>query len=99
MQYDWRILKVEVLPKYQEFEDVVSTVHWELSGSDEETGIIGYVSDKTSIEVEDIYSFIPYTALGPPQLIDWVISSLTEDQMTSYYNQIQTQIDQKKTIT
>lgn len=94
MNYDWRILRVEVIPKYQDYEDIVSTIHWELCGYDD-VGTTGYVADKTPIAITEIPSFIPYVSVGPAIMLDWIKNNLTDDQLAAYYNNIKAQIDEK----
>lgn len=93
--YTWDFLKFNVYNSSGSLENVVYSIDWCLSASDE-AGHGAQVYGTSYFDTPDSLTFTPFTQLTHPQVEEWVTNSLG-DQLVEYKNilqkNIQDQID------
>lgn len=86
---------MECYPSYETANNVVFTVHWGLTGTDEEYS--SYVYGVTSIPLDGLDdNFTPYEDLTEEQVIGWVLDTLGEESVASHENTIASAIAEQK---
>lgn len=90
VEYDWKIERLEAKPLHEGHENVVSTVHWRLNGIDGEhrASVYGTVS----LKYDEGGEFTPFEQLTKEQVVEWVKSSIGDEQVSKYEQNVETQI-------
>ena len=91
--YTWSVVQMDCYPEYDNQTDVVFTVHWTLTG--EENDLTGSVYGSVGVTVDEGATFTPYDKLTEAQVIGWVQSALGEEQVTAYEANVAQQIADK----
>ena len=78
----WNVVQMEAYPEYEGESDVVFTVHWTLSATDDT--YTGSVYGSTGITVAEGSTLTPYADLTKEQVIGWVHSAMGEEQVATY---------------
>lgn len=66
------LTKVEVLPNYNDFENVVRQVHWNITFTDPyHTDITSTGAVVTILDIDEISDFADITELTKSQILDW----------------------------
>lgn len=89
--YTWNVSRMDAYPTYDGQPDVVFTVHWNLTGT--EDSYSGYVYGTVGIALNPAESFTPYSELTEAQVIGWVTQALGEEMVASYEASVAEQID------
>ncbi len=88
--YDWGISQLEVAPSEDGLADVVKTVHWTLSATQDDLSASCYGS--VGMDAPDAGAFTPYTELTKADVVAWLEAKLDGDQLrTALAEQIQAQ--------
>jgi hypothetical protein len=88
--YVWEFLKFNVYNSTNSLENVVYSIEWCLSASDE-AGHGAQTYGTTFFDTPDPLTFTPFEQLTQPQVEDWVISALG-DQLAEYQQILQNNI-------
>jgi hypothetical protein len=98
INYTWNCKTVDAYPSVGELIDVVYKVHWRVTGISEELDSQGNHYQATNIgtqtlNTEDITDFIPVGELTNEQVIEWVKSTMGEEEISRIEENIKNQID------
>ena len=86
----WTIAQLECYPEYEGQPDVVTVVHWRLTGTDGE--YTGSVYGSIGLTLDPDAPFTPYASLTQEQVIGWVKDALGAEQVASYEANVAQQI-------
>jgi hypothetical protein len=98
--YTWKIDMMHTQSKLG-MQNAVTEIHWSKTGTDE-TGTTGRYPGCSKFSIQDIASkklqgnFIPFNELTEAQVIEWVQSDITADDMAFIDTQIQASINLQK---
>ena len=105
MAATWSIVNLDRAVSLDSKKDVVTTVHWEVTDSED----VGSGDDavthtarrygSVSLDTSDLSSFTAYSDIKESDAIAWVKEALGEDQVTVYEKSIADQITESKTPT
>ena len=88
--YDWGIAQLEVAPSEDGLTDVVKTVHWTLSATQDDLRASAYGS--AGMDAPEAEAFTPYAELSKADVVAWLEAKLDADQLrTALSEQIQAQ--------
>jgi hypothetical protein len=95
--YTWTITQLDCYPAYAGETDVVTTIHWTLSGSDGATPTphTGSVYGTVNVKYDAGEPFTPYAQLTQAQVVGWVTTALGPAQVAAYEANIDNQIAQQ----
>jgi hypothetical protein len=88
--YNWSVAQMDAYPTYENYTDVVFTVHWRLDGTDGEHTADVYGS--VGLTLDPDAPFTPYADLTEAQVIGWVQDALGEEQVASYEASVTAQV-------
>ena len=88
--YNWHIAQLECYPEYDGETDVVTVVHWTLTGV--EGNYQGSVYGSQSLTLDSGATFTPYADLTEAQVIGWVQAAMGEEQVAAYEDNVEQQI-------
>lgn len=102
MNYSWQIKKFATRdqPNYQNtvLPNAVVQIKWKRSGVDVEgntASIIGYTN--LSAEQVSVDDFVSFESLTEDTVVNWLESTLSEEQISAYNDKIQDKINRKST--
>jgi hypothetical protein len=78
----WDIVQMEAYPEYEGEPDVVFTVHWTLSATDDT--YTGSVYGSIGVTLTEGGIFTPFADLTKAQVIGWVHNAMGEEQVAAY---------------
>jgi hypothetical protein len=81
---------MDAYPEYEGEADVVFTVHWTLTGTDET--YVGSVYGSVGVSLDEGATFTPYEDLTEAQVIGWVQDALGAEQVAAYEANVAQQI-------
>tara|TARA_R100000951_G_scaffold98146_1_gene88008 strand:- start:58 stop:390 length:333 start_codon:yes stop_codon:yes gene_type:complete len=85
MEYNWNFTEIEVYPTFTkdgvEYNDVVHTVHWSYTASEEEDSQT-YI-DRLSLDLNNMTEFISYSELTRETVISWVSTSIPNEEISN----------------
>jgi hypothetical protein len=93
----WSIVKLEAYPEYANKTNVVFTVHWNLTGTEDTH--TGYMYGSVGLEFDEESDYTPYDDLTQEQVIGWVHKVLGAEQVMSYEENVANQIELSKNPT
>jgi hypothetical protein len=93
----WGIVQLEAYPEYANETNVVFTVHWNLTGTEDTH--TGYVYGSVGLELDEEAEFTPFADLTKEQVIGWVHEALGPEQVATYEESVANQIKVSKTPT
>jgi len=88
IQYTWQFPALEAYPTKEDKTNVVFTVHWRLSGTDETYTSEVYGSIGLSPFEGDDQDFVAYEDLTPEIITSWVEDAMGEEQVENYKTSI-----------
>lgn len=91
--YTWTIAQIDTLPEREGKQDVVSMVHWELSGED--AGLTGTIRGAHALTFKADGAFTPYANLTQDQIIAWVKETMGDEMVASAEADVAQQISNK----
>ena len=98
MEYKWTISAVDCTINVGVLSNVVKTVHWRYSGTDEDS-VTAEVYGAQSFPLPDEETFIPFEELTSTQVIEWLESEMSivpaegeSTQLEKYNEHIASQI-------
>lgn len=94
IQKEWGVIQMDCYPEYNETQNVVITVHWNLTAVDGE--FTGYIYGATSLTIEPDANFTPYADLTEDQVISWVKAALSDERVKEYEAAVSAQIADQK---
>ena len=86
----WTIAQLECYPEYEGQPDVVTVVHWRLTGTDGE--YTGSVYGSIGLTLDPDAPFTPYASLTQDQVIGWVKDAMGEEQVAAHETNVAQQI-------
>jgi hypothetical protein len=86
----WNVTQMDAYPEYEGETDVVFTVHWTLTGTDET--YVGSVYGSVGVSLDEGATFTPYEDLTEAQVIGWVQDALGAEQVAAYEANVAQQI-------
>ena len=93
----WNVVSMDAYPEKDGKQDVVFTVHWNLTGVDGDN--TGYVYGSVGVTLDPSAPYTPYADLTLDQVIGWVQDTLGEEQVASYEANVASQIAEKQNPT
>lgn len=90
----WGVVQLDAYPEKDGLTDVVFTVHWNLTGDDNE-GHTGYAYGSVGVTLDEGGSYTPYNELTKEQVVGWVQESLGAEQVASLEASVASQIEQQ----
>ena len=72
--YTWKILSIKMAPSLDSLTDVVTSVSFEYTGTDSDSGFDGTFNGTIPIGKPDSSNFVPLKDLTENEVIDWVKS-------------------------
>ena len=78
--YTWTVTAMDCYPEVDGEADVVFTVHWNLTGTDEEYSSSVYSTQ--AVTVDSAEPFTPYAQLTQDQVLNWVWTSGVDKDVT-----------------
>lgn len=94
MELTWSIYRIQSFPLFDNKQNVVSTVSWNVTGNDGQNQ--SAVSGVTTLKIGDLSNFIAYEQLTQEQIVEWVQTSLGTEKINSIQRQIDIDIANKK---
>jgi hypothetical protein len=90
----WGVVQLDCYPEYDNHTDVVFTVHWNLTGTEVDSGTTytGYVYGSVGVTLDEGATFTPYADLTEAQVVGWVQNALGAEQVTAYEGNVAQQI-------
>jgi hypothetical protein len=89
----WNINQMDAYPEYEGSTNVVFTVHWSVTATEDE--YVGYSYGSVGLTLDPEATFTPFAELTKEQVVGWVHAALGEEQVvaieTSLANQIELQ--------
>ena len=77
--YDWGIAQLEVAPSEDGLTDVVKTVHWTLSATQDDLSASAYGS--AGMDAPEAEAFTPYAELSQADVVAWLETKLDVEQL------------------
>lgn len=87
----WGVVQMDTYPTFDNFTDIVFTVHWNLTATDE-NGNTGYTYGSVALVVDPENGYTPYAQLTEQEVVGWVKDSLGAAQVLSYESNVAQQI-------
>lgn len=97
MTTTWNINQMDAYPEYEGNADVVFTVHWSLTATEDE--YVGYVYGSAGLTLDPEATYVPYADLTKEQVVGWVHTALGEEQVVAYEASVLAQIELQKNPT
>lgn len=86
----WAVVQMDTYPTYENFTDIVFTVHWNLTATDGTYN--GSVYGTVGVTLDAGATFVPYADLTEAQVVGWVQDALGEEQVAAYEANVAQQI-------
>ena len=105
ISYTWDVSTCDTYPSKSSKSNVVHTVHWRLTGTDDTNNDsdgnpqTATVYGSQSVSTDDLSSFINWSDLKASDVQGWVEAGLGSDEVTSLKSNIDAQIAEKVTPT
>lgn len=93
INYTWSVLSAEVNPEREGKQNVVSVVHWEVSGED--AGVSASLRGAHALTFKPDEAFAPYESLTEDQIIAWVKDTMGEEAIANAEADVAQQIANK----
>ena len=90
METTWNINQMDAYPEYEGNADVVFTVHWSITATEDE--YTGYAYGSVGLTLDPEATYVPYANLTEAQVIGWVQAALGEEQVAAYEANVAEQI-------
>ena len=90
MELTWHINQMQCYPEYEGNADVVFTVHWSLTATEDE--YVGYAYGSVGLTLDPEATYVPYADLTKEQVIGWVKDALGAEQVVAYETSVADQI-------
>lgn len=90
----WEIDALDAYPQHDGKQNVVSTAHWRVNGSDGDYTASVYGS--TGLTYDDSAPFTPFDNLTKDQVIVWVRNTLGSDAVNNIEDSVSAQIEEQK---
>lgn len=87
----WNVTQMDCYPEYEGEPDVVFTVHWTLTGTQDQ--YTGYVYGTVGVTLDPESPFTPYADLTLDQVVGWVQDALGAEQVAAYEANVAAQIE------
>ena len=90
METTWNINQMDAYPVYEGNADVVFTVHWSLTATEDE--YVGYAYGSVGLTLDPAATYVPYAELTKEQVVGWVHAALGEEAVAGYEANVAAQI-------
>ena len=92
----WGIISMDSYPTYENYQNVVTTVHWECLGKQTSGGKIytGRVYGCISLKFEVGMTFVPYDELTEMIVLEWVWYTMGNEEKLLFEQMVKNQIDE-----
>ena len=103
--YTWDVSTVDTYPTKDSKSDVVYSVHWRLTATDDtnkdsdDNNWTATIYGSQGLDTSDLSSFIEWSSLKASDVQGWVEAALTSDTVTSMKTSLDAQIAEKITPT
>ena len=81
--YTWNFNPLETKPTEGDLSDVVTTIHWQLHGTDDETNASSSNIGTVSVSAADADNFTAFANLTEATVKGWVLAGLAQDEETA----------------
>jgi hypothetical protein len=86
----WNINQMDAYPEYEGSTNVVFTVHWSVTATEDE--YVGYSYGSVGLTLDTGATYLPYAELTEAQVIGWVHSAMGEEQVVAIETSVANQI-------
>jgi hypothetical protein len=93
ISYQWAIKKLECVPLLEGNQNVVTSIFWELIGTDGRNNISSIVSGKQEILYTQPESFVDFMNLTEKQVLNWLFVAIGEAHIKAYEKIVAEKID------
>ena len=93
----WAVVAMDAYPEYEGNADVVFTVHWSITATEDE--YTGYAYGSAGLTLDPEATYVPYADLTKEQVVGWVHTALGEEQVAAYEASVLAQIELQKNPT
>ena len=90
METTWNINQMDAYPEYEGNADVVFTVHWSITATEDE--YTGYAYGSVGLTLDPEAAYVPYADLTKEQVVGWVHAALGEEKVASIETSVAEQI-------
>jgi hypothetical protein len=90
----WNVVSMDLYPEKDGEKDVVFTIHWTLTAT--ENIYNGSVYGSVSLPLNTTGEFIPYADLTLDKAVSWIKEALGAEQVAEYEAGVATQIENQK---
>lgn len=90
MEITWNINQMDAYPEYEGSTNVVFTVHWSVTATEDE--YVGYSYGSVGLTLDPEATFTPFAELTKEQVVGWVHAALGEDQVVAIETSVANQI-------
>lgn len=94
METTWNINQMDAYPEYEGNADVVFTVHWSITATEDE--YVGYAYGSVGLTLDPAAAYVPYAELTKEQVVGWVHAALGEEAVAGYEASVAEQIANAK---
>lgn len=94
LTYEWDTPRMDVLPSHNGFQNVVQTLHWTCTGTDE-NGNSDYSYGTVDLNIDVAAPFIAYNELTKAQTVAWLHDSLGVEMVQLIENSLVHKIQSK----
>jgi hypothetical protein len=90
----WNVNQLDAYPEYEGSTNVVFTVHWSVTATEDE--YVGYSYGSVGLTLDPEATFTPFAELTKAQVVGWVHAALGEDGVAAIEANLATQIENAK---
>jgi hypothetical protein len=94
MKFTWAVKQLNVIPAKGQHSDVVHSVAWEVTGSNEKES--ASTSGALSVNTDNVQNFVAYDNLTEEKVLSWVFAALGQDGKQKAEFQVQAVIEAKR---
>lgn len=87
INYTWTFSNCKVIQKMGDLENVIKSVDWTLTASDEYHSVSA--SGTTEFSGVDLLQFVEFTTITKEQMTDWVLSGISDDDLKAVKEQLE----------
>jgi hypothetical protein len=90
----WNVVSMDLYPEKDGEKDVVFTIHWTLTATEDIYN--GSVYGSVGVPLNTTGKFTPYADLTLDEVVGWVKEALGEEQIAEYETSVAAQIENQK---
>lgn len=91
--YDWQFLNCKVIQSYNGYDNIIKSVDWKLMAID---GPLCAAVEGTTVFTDPSDNFIEFNNVTKEKMIDWVMSSISAEDMSNIEQSLAMQLMEMK---